>query len=614
MTNLLRAPSGTYFYRRVVPDRLRAALGKREIKISLHTKDVEEAKRRAPDAQKKVDAQFSQPNVMPAGVAAAAAHEPLPYRLTVAQIDEMARKWLAETLEISAFHNALCRFPPDQRSALVTSARETAREYRARAFVRDYPDHIIRLAHRVLAEAGFQIEENSLEFPLVCFTFMRAFADLQDAEAERLSGNTSYYPAGGMLLPVQPNPPPVLAAAIGVPVPTAQNNGSTERAPGETVTAVLDKWLRERSDMSATTIHECRTLIRRLTEVIGGDVPIERITAIQIRTLKEALIQMPVRIPTAVRQKPLLQIIEKFKDSTIQRVRPETVRKQMCLLQIFFEWAKNHHYVASNLAEGLMPAKSKHRGDRRRIQFSTEDMVKIFAAPIYTGCKSVSERLTPGDLIIKDEYFWLPLLAAFQGGRLEELGSLLLREVKSQEGALYLELDVIEQEQPEDDDSLDRKVAADYRMKTNTALRLSPVHPIILACGFEQYVRELRGRGETRLFPNLKPNRRGAVTQQFSKWFGRFLARLGITDTRKVFHSFRHGFKSACRRAGLPEEHHDALTGHWNKSVGRDYGEIVPITVLAEAVRKISYPGLDLSHLTRLSQPAEQPQPELEPA
>jgi len=43
MTNLLRAPSGTYFYRRVVPERLRAAVGKGEIKISLKTKDVEEA-------------------------------------------------------------------------------------------------------------------------------------------------------------------------------------------------------------------------------------------------------------------------------------------------------------------------------------------------------------------------------------------------------------------------------------------------------------------------------------------------------------------------------------------------------------------------------------------
>jgi hypothetical protein len=29
-----------------------------------------------------------------------------------------------------------------------------------------------------------------------------------------------------------------------------------------------------------------------------------------------------------------------------------------------------------------------------------------------------------------------------------------------------------------------------------------------------------------------------------------------------VFHSFRHSFKDACRRAAIPEEIHDAITRH----------------------------------------------------
>ena len=40
----------------------------------------------------------------------------------------------------------------------------------------------------------------------------------------------------------------------------------------------------------------------------------------------------------------------------------------------------------------------------------------------------------------------------------------------------------------------------------------------------------------------------------------------------KVFHTFRHQFKRMCRDALLPEELHDALTGHSNKNnVGRSY-------------------------------------------
>jgi hypothetical protein len=42
---------------------------------------------------------------------------------------------------------------------------------------------------------------------------------------------------------------------------------------------------------------------------------------------------------------------------------------------------------------------------------------------------------------------------------------------------------------------------------------------------------------------------------------------------------------------------HDALTGHTSASVGRKYGNGVPLEVLAEAVAKVSYKGLDLSYL-----------------
>jgi hypothetical protein len=37
--------------------------------------------------------------------------------------------------------------------------------------------------------------------------------------------------------------------------------------------------------------------------------------------------------------------------------------------------------------------------------------------------------------------------------------------------------------------------------------------------------------------------------------------------------------------------------GHTTVSVGRKYGSGVPLDVLAEAVAKVSYKGLDLSHL-----------------
>ncbi len=39
----------------------------------------------------------------------------------------------------------------------------------------------------------------------------------------------------------------------------------------------------------------------------------------------------------------------------------------------------------------------------------------------------------------------------------------------------------------------------------------------------------------------------------------RYARKHDITDRRKVFHSLRHSFKTACRRAGIRKESHDAL-------------------------------------------------------
>jgi hypothetical protein len=48
---------------------------------------------------------------------------------------------------------------------------------------------------------------------------------------------------------------------------------------------------------------------------------------------------------------------------------------------------------------------------------------------------------------------------------------------------------------------------------------------------------------------------------------------LGVKDTNKVFHSFRHGFQEALRRTTPDEELRDALAGRSSgKSVSRSYG------------------------------------------
>jgi integrase len=96
----------------------------------------------------------------------------------------------------------------------------------------------------------------------------------------------------------------------------------------------------------------------------------------------------------------------------------------------------------------------------------------------------------------------------------------------------------------------------------------------------------------------LRPDSHGHITGRWSKWFNRYLdGVVGITDATVDFHSFRHTFKLATRAAGIPEDQHDALTGHANASVSRAYGsaEGYPLEPLAKAITKLRYRGLDVA-------------------
>jgi hypothetical protein len=66
---------------------------------------------------------------------------------------------------------------------------------------------------------------------------------------------------------------------------------------------------------------------------------------------------------------------------------------------------------------------------------------------------------------------------------------------------------------------------------------------------------------------------------------------LGMDNPRKApNHAWRHRFKSVCRRAGIEEEYHEALTGHTSGgSEGRDYGEY-EVQVLYREICKIRNP------------------------
>ena len=110
-----------------------------------------------------------------------------------------------------------------------------------------------------------------------------------------------------------------------------------------------------------------------------------------------------------------------------------------------------------------------------------------------------------------------------------------------------------------------------------------------MTLGFARYLEVMRKRDPRgKLFPDIRPGRH-SISAAWSKWFGRYVDGIGLTDSRLVFHSFRHTFITAARRV-MDEETRNKITGHTSENaVGRTYGDH-DMAVLKKAIDQVSFP------------------------
>ncbi|MCW8905976.1 MAG: site-specific integrase [Sedimenticola sp.] len=270
------------------------------------------------------------------------------------------------------------------------------------------------------------------------------------------------------------------------------------------------------------------------------------------------------------------QDIIRYRDHLIsQGLRPKTVGKKITFLCTLFNVGINSGKLTVNPAQRIPIPKSDSRS---WLPFDLDDLKRIFSSPLYTD----GDQLGRG---VREASAWLPLLSLYQGCRVEELAQLLVADVQKIDGIHCLIID----------DNLGEN-GKEKRLKNTNSRRRLPLHPVLIEAGFVRYVERLCERKAVQVFPDLKPDRYGKLSAAFSKAFMKYLRKeIGITDRLKVFHSFRHNFRDACREAGLDEEISDALMGHsGTQKMGRRYGNSFSVRCLDKAIYKIDYPGLKI--------------------
>jgi integrase len=127
---------------------------------------------------------------------------------------------------------------------------------------------------------------------------------------------------------------------------------------------------------------------------------------------------------------------------------------------------------------------------------------------------------------------------------------------------------------------------AGTRLKTKHSRRTVPIHPELVRCGFLEFVAQQREAGQARLFPEPRRDRRGTYGGDFQRWANRWLDRAGAKGDRQSFHSLRHTFTDALRRAG---EVMDRMLG-WTRGNIRDrYGSGLWIKMLADVMQRVEF-------------------------
>lgn len=302
-------------------------------------------------------------------------------------------------------------------------------------------------------------------------------------------------------------------------------------------------------------------LFRVVEDVVGHDLPVAQITRAKCIDVLEFLKKLP---PNAAKRFPRLTLHEAVAHAEakgLPGLAPGSVASYMQGLNAILGWAEREGWGVRVHTKGLVPAR---KAKVRRRGFRSDELEKLFGAL--------------GEFRADDPtMFWVPALALYTGARAGEICQLSAEDVVEVDGVWCLDLSEF--------DADGRRVET-KRLKTTDSERFVPLHPHLLEVGLLPFVRKKAGG---RLFPDLTPGPKGSYSHNFSKRFGRFKKRVGFAEPALVFHSFRHGFRDACRDAGISDETGAALGGWAAGNQAAKYGNRGAVPRLYRAVEKIDF-------------------------
>lgn len=346
------------------------------------------------------------------------------------------------------------------------------------------------------------------------------------------------------------------------PVPPELPGTKKQASGGLTLTEALKAFHKERtaggSTLAEKTMEEHRNAVRMFNEFMGEEMSVRSITKKNVIDYKHALLETPNRYTMRFPGLNLPQAIKANakRAEAFPTLAPKTINmKWLSHLSTILQWASNNGHVEINPAQGVrVDTGSKVHREPSYLPFTREELKKIFSHQMFADPKSYG--LFP----------WALIIMLYTGVRnSSEMAGMKLANIFEEQGVPVFHL-------------------ADAS-KNQRSKRLVPIHKDLITLGFIDHVDELKRQGHTLLFPEWAKRK-----DKVNDWFNNtFLVSLGIKSKQKVFYSFRHTLSTELARAGVPRELSKMITGHSPQEVASVYIHASPITLMADALNKVSF-------------------------
>lgn len=316
----------------------------------------------------------------------------------------------------------------------------------------------------------------------------------------------------------------------------------------ETLESLMNYWLTQ-SVKSRTAKAEAVTIIKKFKGMVG-DIKPSNITRKHVAELKDKMLEA--------------------------NSSPATINKGRGILAAIFSTAEKNGKLDKNPFQGMEKLKVPEK--EVESPYTIQELQTIFNSPVFT--QGFRPKRFKGEAS-----YWLPLLSLYTAGRLNEIGQLYVGDVGNEEGINYIFI------KPE--------LKTGRTTKSGNKRRV-PIHPDLVKIGFLDYVAKIKSEGHLQLFPELKVTRdSGKLADKWGSWWSGYVR--NVLNNNRVpspFHAFRHTFVEHGRRSSTNYEARMRLEDHKMNNVGDSYGNtLYPLEPLYEEIKRISFKGLNLTHL-----------------